>query len=150
MKKTILSIAIALTMFSTAFASPSDSYNKNAVSSFQRDFKSASDVSWSATPRYTRVSFHFDKQNLYAYYDAQGNLVGLVHHMLTTGLPEDLQKQIKKGYSGYWVSELFQITFDDGTYYFIELKNADETIVLSTDGTDNWHPYFKKNNSDKF
>jgi hypothetical protein len=150
MKKTILSIAILLTAFSAAFASPFDSYNKNAVSSFQKDFKSASDVSWSETPRYLRVSFHFEKQNLYAYYDAQGNLVGLVHHMLTTSLPDNLQKQIKKNYSGYWVSELFQVTFDDGAYYFVELKNADQTIVLSTDGSDSWHTYFKKNNSDQF
>jgi hypothetical protein len=150
MKKTILSITILLTVFSTAFANRSDSNNKNALSSFQRDFKSASDVSWSETPRYMRVNFHFDKQNLYAYYDTQGNLIGLVHHMLTTGLSEDLQKQIKKNYAGYWVSELFQVTFEDGTYYFIELKNADETLVLSTEGSDNWHTYFKKSNTDKF
>ena len=151
MKKTILSIAILLSVFSTAFANRPDSFNKkNALTSFQRDFKSASDVSWSETPRFMRVNFHFDKQNLYAYYDIQGNLIGLVHHMLTTSLPEDLQKQIKKEYSGYWVSELFQVTFEDATYYFIELKNADETIVLTTEGSERWHTYYQKNNSETF
>jgi hypothetical protein len=150
MKKTILSIAIVLALFSTAFANHPDSYSKNAVASFQKDFKMASEVSWAETTNYIRATFHIDKQTLYAYYDFQGNLVGLVHHMLTTSLPDDLQKQIKRGYGDYWVSELFQVSFEDGTYYYIELKNADETIVLRTEGTNGWHRYAThKNNTEK-
>ena len=76
-----------------------------------------------------------------AYYDFQGNLIGVVHHMLTSALPADLSKDIKKRYSNYWVSELFQITNVDGVYYYIQLKNADETIVLSTEGSYGWLRY---------
>ena len=82
-----------------------------------------------------------DNQTQFAYYDFQGNLIGIVHHILTSSLPADLSKDIKKRYSNYWVSELFQITTDEGVYYYIRLKNADETIALTTEGTNGWHRF---------
>lgn len=147
MKKIILSIAIVLTLFSTALADSPDRFSKNAVAAFQKDFKSASEVSWAETSHYYRVSFHMDKQTLLAYYDAQGNLISVVHHILTTGLPEQLRKDIRKQFANYWVSELFQVSFEEGSYYFIELKNADETIVLTTDSNLCWHEYSRQKNN---
>lgn len=143
MKKFILSSAIILALFSSAFANHSENFKRNAQAAFQKDFIQVSDVSWAETPNFLRVTFHMDKQTLMAYYDYQGKLVGLVHNMLTTSLPKDLQEDIKKCYSKYWVSELFQVTYEEGTYYYIELKNADETIVLTTEGTNGWHKYTK-------
>ncbi len=98
-------------------------------------------VKWDVTSSYILATFQMDRDVLYAYYDFQGNMIGLVHNILTTALPVHLQKDIKKHYSNYWVSELFQVTNDDGVYYYIQLKNADETIVLSTEGTNSWHRY---------
>jgi hypothetical protein len=141
MKKTILSIAIVLALFSTAFANHPGVVNDRAVASFQKDFNKASDVRWAETNNYVMATFQMDKETLFAYYDFQGNLIGLVHHILTTSLPENLRKDIKKHYSSYWVSELFQITSDQGVYYYIQLKNADETLVLTTEGTNGWHRF---------
>ena len=133
MKKIILSIAIGLAVFSTAFAKPV-SINDRAVAAFQKDFRKASDVSWASTSNYVMATFIMNNETQFAYYDFQGNLIGVVHHMLTSSLPADLSKDIKKRYSNYWVSELFQITTDEGVYYYIRLKNADETIALTTEG----------------
>jgi hypothetical protein len=149
MKKTILSIAILLILFSTAFANHPESNNKNAVASFQKEFKMASEVSWSETDKYIRATFHMDKQTYYAYYDFQGNLLGLIHHILTTSLPVELQKEIRKNYANYWVSELFQVSTEESTHYFIQIKNADETIVLTSEGNNGWHKYTScKNNQE--
>ena len=87
------------------------------------------------------ATFELDNETEYAYYDFQGNLIGVVHHILTSSLPADLSKDIKKHYSNYWVSELFQISTDQGDSYYIQLKNADETIALTTEGTGSWHMY---------
>jgi len=141
MKKTILSIAIGLAVISTSFAKASDNINDRAIASFQKDFHKASEVRWSASSNYVMAAFQMDNETQYAYYDFQGNLIGVVHHMLTSSLPADLSKDIKKRYSNYWVSELFQVTSDQGVYYYIQLKNADETIVLSTEGTNGWHRF---------
>jgi len=141
MKKTILSIVIGLALFSTAFAKAPEKATDRAIASFMKEFHKASDVSWSANSNYIMASFELDNQTQYAYYDYQGNLVGVVHHILTSSLPSDLSGEIKKHYSGYWVSELFQVSSDQGDAYYIQLKNADETIVLTTEGTGSWHLY---------
>jgi hypothetical protein len=140
MKKIILSIAIGLALFSTAFAKPV-SINDRAVAAFQKDFRKASDVSWASTSNYVMATFMMNNETQFAYYDFQGNLIGVVHHMLTSSLPADLSKDIKKRYSNYWVSELFQITNDEGVYYYIRLKNADETIALTTEGGNGWQRF---------
>jgi hypothetical protein len=140
MKKIILSMAIVLALFSSAFAAKTGT-KELAVAAFQKDFHKASDVRWAVTENYVQATFSMDKETMYAYYDFQGNLIGVIHHILTTGLPENLSKDIKKRYGNYWVSELFEVTSDDGVFYYVQLKNADETIVLSTEGTNGWHRY---------
>jgi hypothetical protein len=141
MKKIILSMAIALAFFGSAFAGNTEKTKEPAVASFKNDFRKASDVRWAVTENYVQATFSMDKETLYAYYDFQGNLIGLVHHILTTSLPESLRKDIKKHYGNYWVSELFEVTSEEGVYYYVQLKNADETLVLSTEGTTGWHRY---------
>jgi hypothetical protein len=141
MKKFILSIAVLLALTCTSFAKSPAGINDRVFASFQKEFNRASEVKWTVTNNYVMATFQLDKEILYAYYDFQGNLAGLVHHMLTTNLPADLQKDIRKHYSNYWVSSLFQVTNEEGVSYYIQLKNADETIVLSSDGSNGWHRF---------
>ncbi len=141
MKKIILSIAILLALTGSSFAKTNSTINERVFASFKSDFSQASDVKWDVTSSYIMATFQLDKDILYAYYDFKGNLIGLVHNILTSSLPVHLQKDIKKHYSNYWVSELFQVTNDDGVYYYIQLRNADETIVLTTEGSNSWHRY---------
>lgn len=141
MKKTILSLAIGLAAFSSAFAKAPESANDRAAAAFQKDFRKASDVRWDVTNNYVMATFQLDNETQFAYYDFQGNLIGVVHHILTSSLPEDLSKDIKKHYAGYWVSELFQVTSEHGVYYYIQLKNGDETIVMSTEDSNGWNRY---------
>ncbi len=141
MKKIILSIAILLALTGTSFAKPTTKINERVFASFKNDFYQASEVKWDVTSSYIMATFQLDKDIMYAYYDFQGNLIGVVHNILTSSLPVQLQKDIKKHYANYWVSDLFKVTNDDGVYYYIQLKNADETIVLTTEGTNGWHRY---------
>ncbi len=141
MKKIILSIAILLALTGTSFAKPTSKINERVFASFKNDFYQASEVKWDVTSSYIMATFQLDKDIMYAYYDFQGNLIGVVHNILTSSLPVQLQKDIKKHYANYWVSDLFKVTNDDGVYYYIQLKNADETIVLTTEGTNGWHRY---------
>jgi hypothetical protein len=141
MKKSILSLAIVLALFSTAFANRPGTVTDRAALSFKKDFHKASEVSWSLTANYVVAKFIMDNETRFAYYDFQGNLIGLVQHILTSSLPENLRVDIKKHYGNYWVSELFQVSSENGDYYYIQLKSADETIVLTNEGTYGWHKY---------
>ena len=67
MKKTILSIAIALTVFSTAFAKAPVKVKDLAAASFQKDFSKASDVQWSTNKNYLMASFQVDNETQFAY-----------------------------------------------------------------------------------
>ncbi len=141
MKKIILSIAILLALTGTSFAKTTTKINECVFASFKNDFYQASEVKWDVTSSYIMATFQLDKDIMYAYYDFQGNLIGVVHNILTSSLPVQLQKDIKKHFANYWVSDLFKVTNDDGVYYYIQLKNADETIVLTTEGTNGWLRY---------
>jgi hypothetical protein len=144
MKKIILSAAIMLALFSAAFAKVPDNIADRASASFHKDFRKASAESSVVINNHVRVTFHQNNETMYAYYDFQGNLIGVVQHILSNSLPEDLRHDISKHYGNYWVTELFQITNEDGVYYFIQLTNADETIVLSSEGSNGWHRYMTK------
>jgi hypothetical protein len=141
MKKSILPIALLLTLFSTAFANRPTSVTDRARTSFQKEFLHASEVSWAEKSNYAVATFHIDKEVMFAYYNMQGNLIGLVHNITTASLPESLQNDLKKNYTGYWISDLFQVTTESGDHYFVQLKNADGSVILTTEGSDPWHKY---------
>ncbi len=61
MRKTILTIAIGLAVFSSAFAKVPAGINDRAVASFQKDFNTASDVRWDVTSNYIMATFQMDK-----------------------------------------------------------------------------------------
>jgi len=145
MKKIILSVALLMTGFSMVFA---HSISKDrAQAAFQQEFQQASAVSWNQTSQYMKATFTLNKQIMYAYYDFEGKLIGVVHYMATSELPGSLQNEIKKEYARYWVTELFEVRNDEGNRFFILLKNATGNLVLSADGTDTWYifnvPNFK-------
>jgi hypothetical protein len=144
MKKIILSAAIMLALFSAAFANYPDKVTDRATASFHKDFIKASALHSEVINNHVRVMFQENNETRYAYYDFQGNLVGVVQHMLTSSLPEDLQREIRKNYSNYWVTELFQVSTPDCVSYYIQLTNADETIVLNSEDGYGWHRYMTK------
>jgi hypothetical protein len=141
MKKSILPIALLLTIFSTAFANRPASFTERAHASFQKEFNRASEVSWEEKSNCVIATFHINKDVMFAYYNMHGNLIGLVHNITTASLPEYLQNDLREHYDGYWISDLFQVTTESGDLYFIQLKNADGSMVLTSDGTDLWHKY---------
>ena len=148
MKKIILSTAIMLALFSAAFANYPDKATDRATASFHKDFISVSALRSEVINNHVRVTFQENNETRFAYYDFQGNLIGVVQHILTSDLPNDLQKDIRKHYSNYWVTELFHVSTEEGEYYYLQLTNADEIIVLSSDGSYGWHRYMTKKAAD--
>ena len=144
MKKIFLSAAVILTMFSAAFANAPDKATDRASASFRKDFIKAATLHSEVINNHVRFTFQENNETRYAYYDFQGNLIGVVQHILTSSLPEDLQKDIKKHYTNYWVTELFQVTNENGLSYYIQLTNSEETIVLNSEDGFGWQRYSSK------
>jgi hypothetical protein len=144
MKKIFLSAAVMLTLFSAAFANYPDKVTDRASASFHKDFIKVATLHSEVINNHVRFTFQENNETRYAYYDFQGNLIGVVQHILTSSLPEDLQKEIRKHYSNFWVTELFQVTNENGVSYYIQLTNAEETVVLNSEDGFGWQRYMSK------
>ena len=137
MKKLITTLAITITLFTTAFAG--DENAKNEIEkAFTQRFTGAQNVTWIPGNDYYKASFTYNGNWMNAYYGKSAELLGLTRNILSTQLPFFLQTNLKKKYSGYWITDLFELTDDYGFKYFITLKNADETIILESSNGTNW------------
>jgi hypothetical protein len=69
--------------------------------------------------------------------------MGATRYISSFQLPLNLQSSLRKSYSNYWISDLFELANHDGTGYYVTLETADVKIILkSTDGS-NWSVYEK-------
>jgi len=129
MKKTILALAVMLTTgLTSAFANIGEEINKSAISSFNKDFLSAKNVSWQQQKDYAKATFSLNNHVMYAYYNYQGELLAVVRNVLSDQLPIHLLTEIKNNYSGYWISELFEMATEDQTTYYVTIENGNEKL----------------------
>ena len=145
MKKSILSIAIVLMMGLSAFAAKNDEADVNqlAVKSFHKEFVNARNIKWEQKVGYVKVEFTLNDQVLYAYYNNDGQLTAVVRNIVSDQLPISLLTMLKRDYTGFWISDLFEVAADDQTNYYVTLENADKKIVLRSNGIDSWDVYSK-------
>ena len=141
------SLFILLTVLSSLFVK-SASANDETISlpilqSFQNSFTAAKEVRWVTARDFIRADFEFNGQYLTAFYSLEGKLVGVTKNISSTQLPVVLQTTLKKEYSHYWISDLFELSNDNGVSYYVTLENADGKVILQS-GVSGWHHYQKK------
>jgi len=127
----------------TTFARNEETVNQQVLDAFKKEFVNAKDVSWQNTKEYIKATFSLDDQILFAYYNPNGELLAISRNISSEKLPITLLTSLKKNYSDYWISDLFEmVTNGDGTYY-ITLNNADVELILKSDEFGGWQ-VFKK------
>lgn len=142
MKKILLSLAMFVTLGTmSAFADTVEGVSPKVLKAFNNDFNSTPEVEWSVGLNYYRAAFTFNGNHVFAFYDADGELLGLTRYISSLDLPMTLQRNLKKSYSGYWISDLFEVANNKGTSYYITLENADTRIVLKANGDSDWKTY---------
>lgn len=138
-------IALLLAFFliaasSFSFAGTTNDLTPALKTSFRRDFKNANLLGTERHDKIVKVTFSMDNTVLWAYYSVSGKLLGVVHNILSSELPEILQKELKDGYAGYWITELFELNGDAGSYY-VSLENANEVLNLRSTADHGWEIY---------
>ena len=126
-------LAIAISSI-TAFASD-ENVNSTVLSSFNKEFAGAKDVQWTTTNNYYKASFVFNDQFVSDFYQLDGELIATSRNISSLELPINLQTSLKKNYSKYWISDLFEISNNEGTSYYITLDKADSKVVLKSSGS---------------
>lgn len=149
MKKFLIILAIAAGSISAANAGTPAVYdgeekiNARVLDAFNREFRTAKDIIWTIGNDYYEASFMYNDQYIAAYYNMDGEVIGLVRNITQQNLPLTLQTELKKNYSDHWISNLFEVTKESGTCYYITVEDADSRMVLkATDGI-NWSVYRK-------
>ncbi len=140
----ILSIAMVLVMGFSAFATGRDEgVSQQARKAFKRDFATASQISWEQKDRFLKVTFSFNGQILFAYYNNYGDLQAVVRNIVSDQLPIVLLTGLRNEYGDYWITDLFEISSDNQTTYYATIENSEKRIVLKSDGTSMWNVYSK-------
>lgn len=141
MKKMILTLAIAVSTLG-AFAGEANVTDK-VLKAFNTEFTTAKDVQWTIGADYYLASFVYNEKYVNAYYNEEGELMGLTRNITTASLPVSLQAGLKNEYGSYWVSDLVEVTKSEGTAYYVTLENADTKLVLKAAGGYEWNQYKK-------
>jgi len=129
--------ALFLTVgISSSFAAPADEINTIVKTAFQKDFNKAELMASETGKSYTKLTFRMNGSILYAFYADNGDLLAVTRNIQSTQLPLQLLGDLKKNYSSYWISDLFELSSDNQSNYYITLENADAKVTLRSTGTD--------------
>jgi hypothetical protein len=113
------------------------------LESFENTFSNATDVEWKVSTQFIKVQFALDGQFINAFYQNDGELIALTRHITSSQLPVMLQASLKRQTEGQWITELFELTNEEGTSYFVCLESADARVVLKSTDNKNWESFSK-------
>lgn len=148
-KKTTLMLALLLTVttsFSFAnridsLAPITDGITSQISESFHQDFKNARFINSEVYSNFTKLTFSMNDMVLFAFYAENGKLLAIVRNILSSQLPLNLMIDLKKNYSDFWITELFEINSDGQNGYYVSLENADTKLVLRSNSDNTWEVY---------
>lgn len=104
------------------------------LASFQNNFKDAREVHWQERRDFYRVEFMIGSQHFFAFYDKGGDMICTGRNLNFGQLPSMLQLQFWQRYDGYWITELFELSDEENTGYYIAVENAEYKVILQSLG----------------
>lgn len=144
MKKFMLIWALLLTVgVGSSFAHKLENVNEQVINSFKKDFASAQDVVWEKNKDIAKATFKMNDQVMFAYYTEDGNMLAAIRNIVSGQLPISLLSDLKKNYAGYWISDLFEMSSNDNTAYYVTVEDGAQKIVLKSLGSSGWETYRK-------
>jgi hypothetical protein len=149
MKKMILSLAAVMMMGFSVFANGKDDVvTQDARDAFKKDFATASNIKWEQRNNFLKATFSFNGQVLTAYYYSNGDLQAVVRNITSDQLPINLVTSLRRDYTAFWITDLFEISSDGQTTYYVTIENSDKKVVLKSDDLSSWQVYSKERKTD--
>lgn len=139
----MMTLAISL---STVFAfAGEEKVTQKVLNAFNAEFSTAKEVEWTIGSDQYIATFNYNGDYVFAFYNTEGNLLGLTRYITPDALSMNLQISLKKNYSDFWVSDLFEVAKNGQTDYYITLENANKKIVLHSNSGKDWEQFKKVN-----
>jgi hypothetical protein len=144
MKKFIMLALVLTTIAVSAFANMSDAINQKVLNSFNRSFASAQDVHWELKQGLYKVTFKTAGQEMFAYYNGDGEQVALSRNIRVDQLPLALATELKGGYNTYWLTDLFEVSSNGETTYYATVESSTHITMLKAEGMNGWTTFKKE------
>jgi len=144
MKRILTILTVVLSISLSSFAAGDEKVSPLVLKSFNSSFKDATEVEWKAKENFYQAQFAMNGQYITAYYDCDGKMMAMTRNISTTQLPIGLQTALRNESGSYWISDLFEVSNEDGTSYYVTLENADTKLVLKSSGASEWINYQKQ------
>jgi len=142
--KKIIMLAVALTTITiSSFASDITGVNQKVLSSFKRAFNNVEVLRWETTNNLYKITFKNFNQEMYAYYNANGDQVAVSRNIHVDQLPLVLVSELKRKYSQGWLTELFEVSSNGETAYYAKVECSDYATIYKADGTSGWTTFKK-------
>jgi hypothetical protein len=145
MKLILIAFTALLSLVNTK-ANANDEIKVSAavLASFNTSFKNAADVKWNTAGDFYKAEFVVNSQYVTAFYDATASMVAVTRNISSFQLPVTLQTKLKSSYASHWISDLFELSDENGVSYYVTLESADGKIVLKSTGGTEWTVYKKQ------
>src|ERR1700712_204603 len=125
--KMFLTAALVIISSVAAFAAPERKQIPNEViSAFNTDFDASVKVTWETGTGYFKAGFIQSGVLCYAFYSMDGELMGMGRQLTTDMIPASLGEQLESVYSGYTLTELYQIGTEESGDYLLVLRKGNE------------------------
>lgn len=138
----ILSL-VGSTIFTSSYATGTNAVPV-VMHAFETTFYGAKEVKWEQVGVLYKVTFAINGQYSSAFYNTDGELIAQTRNLTALQLPEALKASLKNEMNGYWITDVFAVTIEGESTYYVKLENADAGILLKSTGSKNWEMY-KKN-----
>lgn len=146
MKRILLVLGLVATM-GVCSAYPSERVSQKVLASFKNEFTSAQNVEWETGNNYFRAAFTMNEQRVFAFYNVEGELLSVARYISSVQLPVNLFSDLKNDYSKYWISDLFEVSNNEGLHYYVTLETADSKLVMHSVNGGSWSTHSKKKKS---
>ena len=143
MKPLFILLTFLGSFFTKTSLAASNNIAPQVVKAFETTFTDAKDIVWTINSNFYKVDFILNGQAVTAFYNQEGELTAVTRNISSLQLPFMLQTEIKKDYSSYWITNLFELSNENGTEYYITLEDANNKVVLKSIANAEWSTYSK-------
>ena len=113
--------------------------------SFKEHLKTAKEITWTETKNYKEATFTIDNRQLSVFFTDDGRPFAASRNITTDQLPLALAGELKRRYNDYWITDLFEISKEGHSEYYITLENADRKKLMKSDDYGQWMSYTPEN-----
>ncbi len=147
MKRILLSVLLILSVSLGSMAQTNEPVDQQTSAAFHTDFTGATEAVWQQGAGFSKVTFSTNGSVFFAYYKPGGELIAASRNISSSQLPLRLLTELKKDYHSYWITDLFELSVNDTTEYYVTLENTFEKKILRANGND-WEIYKRESKTE--